>query len=142
MDKSIGYKEISVTRKGGETEIIPLKFGLFAVEQYCQITDTDFSDVPGHVMASIKRSPASTYANILLSGARCFEKIHGGEKDYTIKDAVSWVDSIGVFSGNLPEVFQEFLSSILPPQLEEDEEEEDEIDRAKKKQPKNSRSKK
>lgn len=143
MDKSIGYKEIQVPVQGGGAKTIPLKFGLFAVEQYCQNTDTDFPDVPVQVLNSLKRSPATTYAQILLAGAQCYEKINGSDPGYALADAIGWADSIGVFSGVLPDVFQAFLASILPPQLDEDDQdEEDEFDRAKKKQPKTSRSRK
>lgn len=133
MDKTIGYKELSVPVKGGEPILIPLKFGLLAIEQYCDYAGVDVDKVVEATMGAFKKKPISVYTNIVRAGANCFQIIEGEGKEYSFREAYSWIESLGLGSTQIIDAFQLFLSSILPPAADELSDEPDEFDRAKKK---------
>lgn len=118
MEKAIGYSELNVNGK-----VIPLKCGMFAVEQLCEIFEVDldtigtlFKQVPNPLKKGttmpMPLNPIRFMAVALLTGANYASRVSGG-KPYDLMDAYGWIDAIGLQDNQITGYFQEFYYAVL-----------------------------
>lgn len=118
MEKAIGYFELKV----GD-QVIPLKFGMYAMDLFCEVlkVDTDsimtlFKEVPNHLQEGKTMPVPKNYikfmSTAIWAGACYASRVEGG-KPLDIMQAYEWIDKLGIYSEQVTSVFSEFYFAAL-----------------------------
>lgn len=94
MDKLHGYIEIDV--KGDK---VPLKFGLYAIDQFCEKLNVSLGDIyaidsPDNIF---NKSPLKAWATVIWAGANYASIVTSG-REYTLVECFEILEKIGLGS--------------------------------------------
>ena len=118
MEKAIGYFELKV-----DDQVIPLKCGMYAVEQLCEVFDVDtdrimslFKSIPNPRKEGdfipFPKNHIKFMAVAIWAGANCAARLSGG-KPYDLMVAYDWIDKLGINSEQVADYSKEFYFSVF-----------------------------
>jgi len=116
INKFLGYATINING-----EIIPVKFGTWALEKFCEKYGIGFSELgdvfeqvegPNNKKVEVPKNVIKFLTTALWAGASYVTMLEGG-KAYSLEDTYAWVDEIGTSTPQAIEIMTAFYVSIL-----------------------------
>lgn len=116
MNKFLGYTEIEIDGK-----VIPIKFGTYALEMFCNAYPTTLTSIMDDVFEEkvvndkqvvLPKDIAKFLIHAMWAGANYCSKLKGGP-EYSIIQAYEWYDEVGPNSEEGIKLMSEFYVSIL-----------------------------
>jgi len=142
MKKRIGYVELNING-----EIIPVKFGIYALELFCKEYDVKIQDITSIFEATDKGTLPKDIIKFLAiairSGANYGAEIAGkGENYYSKFQVYEWLSEIGLNSEESSRIIFAFIKAIMNGGtfIEKQEEESEEPEKETKKKAMSSKT--